>query len=452
MGARDITRTSIVSDRAGPVFLLLLLWLFFEFGRPPRPFGMPLMISVVACVYWLSLKDKQWSRQGPWWFVLLGVMALGVPLAPNTHDAFWTTRGMAILFLCICLPLQALVTSVKKVRWWVYSFLSVAAYVGLWAATHGGFGPSGAGGGQDENYIAALMGMAVPFAYFSLFCEKRRVIKALLAGSIVIFVAAIALGQNPSRGGFLGLCAVGAYCFARSPRKLLGFGILAALGIALVVIAGPAFWAEIGTTTDYQSGTGDMRLEIWKAGVRMWEGNPLFGVGPGNFRWAIGDYQSAAQLEKFGRSLAGSIVAHSLPVELLAELGLAGVIATSMLVWRTWADLGKVRHEAALRHRQAQLDAQWNELRCYADATQAAILAILVNGVFLSLMYFSHLWLLIALGSSLPFVHLRLKSTGAGIGPRQSIRVRQTVTARAPVGRLSTASPPGPPHEVNGAQ
>ncbi len=448
MGARDITRTSIVSDRIGPVFLLLLLWLFFEFGRPPRPLGIPLIISVVACAYWLSLKNKQWSRHTPWWLFLLGVMTVSVPFSTNTYSAFWTTRGMAVLILCICLPLQAMVTSVKSVRWWAYSFLAVSFYVGVWAATHGGFGPSGADGGQDENYVAALMGMAVPFAYFSLFCEKRRIIKGLLVASIVVFVAAIALGQNPSRGGFLGLCAVGAYCFARSPRKLLGFGIFAVLGIALVAIAGPAFWAEIGTTTDYQSGTGDMRLEIWKAGIRMWEANPLFGVGPGNFRWVIGDYQSAAQFAKFGRSLAGSIIAHSLPIELLSELGLAGVAATGMLIWSTWTGLGTVRSRAAKSLGRAQPDAELNQLRCYADATQAAILAILVNGVFLSLMYFPHLWLLIALGSALPFVYRRLESGGgAGTSAQTSVRGAAVPAGPNPIGR-SAAHDGRPPIEA----
>jgi O-antigen ligase len=422
----------LVDERLGAPFILLLVWLFFEFGRPTHPFGIPLLISLALFFTWITGREKQWSRQSPWWLALLAVMVLGTTVAPNTYAAFWTTKNMAVLFLCICLPLQAQVTSTRKVRLWAYTFLAVSTYVGGWAALHAGYGPAGARGSQDENYVAALMGMAMPFAYFSLFIEKRLVVRILLVVSMVIFVAAIALGENPSRGGFLGLCAVAAYCISRSPRKLLAFGLLLVIGLAFLVIAGPSFWKEIRTSTDYQTGTGDLRLEFWKAGMRMWEANPVLGVGAGNFRWVIGDYQSAEQMTKLGHNLSGSVVAHSLPVEVLAELGCAGAICTAVLVWLTWVDLGRIRHDLAQRDPSAMSRDELTQLSCYADAIRGAILAILVNGVFLSLTYFSHLWLLLAFGSALPFVYSRLRGndTSKSTAP---VRVRGGATRRESV-------------------
>ena len=150
----------------------------------------------------------------------------------------------------------------------------------------------------------------------------------------------------------------------------------------------------------------------------MWEANPFFGVGAGNFRWVIADYQTPEQFEKFGRSLGGSIIAHSLPVELAAELGLAGLIATAALVWVTWRGLGKVRNAIPARSQNPDLA----QVRCYADAIRCAILAVLVNGVFLSLLYYPHLWLLLAVGSAVPFVHRRILANGGASvsesGPR----------------------------------
>lgn len=403
-------RSSAAAGRAplGLPFLLLPLWLCFEFGRPPNPMGIPLLLSGALFVWWAVTKDKQWAPYSWWWLVLLGVMVIGVPFATNSYSAFWATREMVVLFLCICLPLQAFLTNERQVRFWIYTFVLVALYVGAWAATHGGYGPAGRDGGQDENYVAALMGLAVALAYFCFFADRRVIVRAVLVGGIIVFVAAIALGANPSRGGFLGLCAVGGYCLSRSPRKSLGLAIFAAVAIAFVLIAGPAFWAEIETTTDYSSGTGDIRLEIWKAGLRMWEHNPIFGVGAGNFRWALGDYQTPAQVAKFGRSLAGSIIAHSLWVEMLAEVGTAGVIATGILVVRTWTGLGKMRDEILAGAKP--IARELNALACYADAIRAGIIAILVNGLFLSLYYYSHLWLLLATGTALPFVYRRLRS------------------------------------------
>jgi O-antigen ligase len=427
-GARG--NASPARARVGTLFVLSLVWLLFEFGRPPTPPGIPLLISAALFVYWLGRKDKQWSRHNPWWFVLLAVVAVGVTFAPNTYSVYFCARWMATLFLGVCLPLQALITTVRRLRLWIYALIGVSVYVGAWAAAHGGYGPSGAAGGQDENYVAALMAMATALSYFSLFAEKRLIPRLLLGFSIVIFVAAIALGENASRGGFLALCAVALYGVARSPRKVVGFSVLAAGGIALFAIAGQRFWKEIDSTADIHEGTGDVRLELWGLGVRMWQAHPLLGVGAGNYRWVVGDYQTEAQMVKFGHSLKGSIIAHSLPVECIAELGSAGAIALLVLLCCIWRDLGKViRQIPPPRQAPPDLDPELVQLRCYADALRGAILAIMVAGAFLSMLWYSHLWVLLAVGSAAPFVYRRIHgpeageparlSTGRGTPPRR---------------------------------
>ena len=391
--------------RVSVIFLLGLLWLLFDIGRPPTPSGVPLLISAALFVDWLFKRDKQWTRQTVCWFVFLAVMAAGILFAPNTYAAALLTRLMTVLILGICLPIQAMITSVAQLRLWIYWMIGISVFVGAWAATHGGFGPAGTDG-QDENYVAALMAMATSLAYFSIFAERRLIPRILLVASISIFVAAIVVAHNPSRGGFLALCAVALYGVARSPHRVLGFGVMAVAGLALLVIAGPTFWAEIGTTTDIRTGTGDTRLELWSAGMRMWMSNPILGVGPGNFLWTVGNYQTIAQLDKFGHSLTGVAVAHSLPVECVAELGTVGAGALVALVWFTWRDLGRVAQRKLPRGVAPSLELI--QLRCYADAMRGAILGIGVAGVFLSLLYYSHLWVLLAAGSAVPFVARRV--------------------------------------------
>ena len=429
----------------GFFFGLLLVWLVFEFARPAHPMKIPLVISVVSSAGWLFRSRKQWTTQSTWCLVLLGTAAVGVPLAENTFSAYETTREIAIRFLCICLPLQSVLTSVYRVRAWILTLLIVVFYVGAWATTHGGYGPSAGGGGQDENYIAAMTGMALPFAYFSIIFEKRMSVKAGYVIAIFVYVAAIAVGTNPSRGGFLGLCAVALYCLARSPRKVLGISVLASVAVAFVLAVGPAFWAEIGTSTDYQGGTGGMRIELWKAGLRMWALNPLLGVGPDNFRWVIGYVQTPEQFELFGRSLAGSVVAHSTPVEMVAELGSIGAMATIVMVWRTWVDLGKVRDQISVLIARRVADDDLVRLRYYADAVRASIFAVIVNGVFLSLFYYSHLWLLIVLGASFPLIVRARLQRIEGV-PEQSNR-NQAPPRRVVVGsfapRVATVLGPG---------
>lgn len=396
-------RGGIVEDTSlGVPLILLLVWLAYEFGRPPAQliFKVPLLISIVSVGLWLRRSDKQLGATGNWWFAMLAGMLIMVPLSLNNFSAYGLTRGMFILFLSICLPLQSLVKNLGHARAWAYTFLAVATYVGIWATMNAGY----ARGGQDENYAAALMGMALPFAYFSLASSKRAVVKLVFGSMIVIFIAAMALAGNASRGGFLALCCLGAYIVIRSPRKNVAIGALGLAAVALLVVAGPSFWAEIQTTGEFETGTGDLRLRAWKGGVRMFFAYPLLGVGPGNFSWQLGNFESAAEVMSLGRSMAGAMVAHSTWVELMAELGLFGMLCTFMLGKGAWMNLEHVQKRAErLSHGRPDGHA-FVELRGLALATQGGLLALSVNGIFLSLLYYPHIWLLIAFANALPFV------------------------------------------------
>jgi O-antigen ligase len=397
--AKPAAGTTTMKEALSVPFLLLLVWICFEYGRPTHPLGVPLMISAVLLVSWFLKKDKQWSRQSSLLVAFLAVMVIGVPLAANTFSAFWALYGMATVLVCICLPLPSLITSVRTVRAWIYTFLAVALYVGTWAIFHDGYGPSGASGGQDENYVAAMMGMAISFAYFSIFAAKTGFGKIVLGGSILVFLAAMAAEQDVSRGGFLGLCAVFLYCLARSPKKWVGLVLIALIVVVVVPFVGANYWDEVRSIGNVDEGTADLRLEIWQIGLRMWRANPIFGVGAGNFRWMVGVYESSAQLEKYGRDLGGSIIAHSLFIELLAELGIAGALVLLLLLVRTFKDLRQVVRSGRSPASGTNEDAL--ALRCYADAVTGALIGCLVNGAFLSLLYYSYLWLFVMLGSAI---------------------------------------------------
>ncbi len=420
-------------DRLGVVFWASLAWLLFDLGRPYTPPGLALAITGVMFIDWTQKKERQLGPRWISWFVVLGVSASGVLLAENTFSAFFNTRLLGILFLGFCLPLQALLTSLRHVRAWLYAMILIAFYVGAWATTHGGYGPAAANG-QDENYVAALMTLGAALAYFCFFTDKRLWFRIFLGVAMFSFIAAMARAQNASRGGFLALVAVGLYCLWRSPKKVMGLSIVGAVSVGMLLFAGDRFWKEIDGTTDYEDGTGDMRLELWKAGLRMWEANPVLGVGSGNFRWVIEKYQTREQFEKFGRGLGGSIIAHSSNVEMLAELGSVGALATILLVWSTWKGLGKIRPPRR-KPGEPPLHPDLVELGHYADAVRCAILAMLVNGTFLSLFYYSHLWVLIAAGTALPYVHRRILQREAALAGNAPSPVVVTNNAIASRGR-----------------
>jgi hypothetical protein len=81
------------------------------------------------------------------------------------------------------------------------------------------------------------------------------------------------------------------------------------------------------------------------------------------------------------------------------------------------------------------------------------MLAILVNGVFLSLLYFSHLWILLALGSAIPHVYRRRlqtlgqgsESATAGKEVPSARKRRGAVVSRPLLARESRLDPEPPP-------
>jgi O-antigen ligase len=277
--------------------------------------------------------------------------------------------------------------------------------VGIWAVFTGGNGPAGAGGAQDENYTSAMMCMAIPLAYFSIPSAKSRLVKLYYIVALAVFVAAIVVSS--SRGGFLGLLGVALFCVLYSPRRKQAFtGLLIGAALALAV-AGPSYWKEMETITDTKDETADMRLELWEIAARMFAHNPLFGVGPGNFRWNAGTYQSVEQLEKFGRDLTYSILVHSTYFEILSEWGLVGAILFATILIRTFRDLRRLRLTAhgeppnlGSTSASRQLS-DTQQMRLYSLALSGCLVGYAIPAAFVSFTYFSHFWLIAALAAAL---------------------------------------------------
>ena len=299
------------------------------------------------------------------------------------------------------------VDSLRKVKIFVNVLIAVFLYVGVWAVLSGGNGPAGSGGAQDENYTSAMMCMAIPLAYFSVPLAKSRVVKLCYVVALGVFVAAVVV--SGSRGGFLGLIGAALFCALYSPRKKQAFaGLLIGAALALAV-AGPSYWEEMETITDTKEATADMRLELWEIAARMFAHNPVFGVGPGNFRWNAGTYQSAEQLEKFGRDLTYSVLVHSTYFEILSEWGLVGTVLFATILIRTFRDLRRLR-SAAARHREPPNPvptSAWREpsdaqqIRFYSLALSGCLVGYLIPAAFVSFTYFSHFWLIAALAAAL---------------------------------------------------
>ena len=253
---------AVVTGRQGKglVFYLLVLYLFLDLVRPSFVWHFPKVIAVILVIAWIMKAEKVRCTQIVCFVLFVAILAIDIVIAENTYAAVWTTYGMLMLLIGICIPLINFTDALPKLRHIVNALLGIFLYIAAYAIPHAGFGPAGTGGGQDENYVAATMNLAIPIAWFSFLAEKTKWKKVCFASLACLYILAIVVGL--SRGGFVGLlCALG-YSLMKSPKK--GFAISAAvvIGCFLGIVAGPSYWEEMSTITDTSEGTADLRLEF----------------------------------------------------------------------------------------------------------------------------------------------------------------------------------------------
>jgi O-antigen ligase len=198
-------------------------------------------------------------------------------------------------------------------------------------------------------------------------------------------ISLIGLMLAASRGCFLGLIAAALFMILRSPKRLRNLVV-----ITLVLIP-PALWAPASPLrrllhpTAGDTDSSDRRLDLWRVGLNMVRENPLFGVGVGNYKILMDQYDNS--------NLAAGI-AHNSYLEVVAELGVVGAF--------TFLGLLISAFRSAERSRKLFL-ARRN--RIFADislAVEAGLIAFVVSAAFLSAEYQKFLWLLIFLTISLP--------------------------------------------------
>ncbi|MFO0701280.1 MAG: O-antigen ligase family protein [Nitrospira sp.] len=414
--------------------VMYLVYLGMEYMRPPNPLGIPLVISIVLFGVWVAQSNKIWAPQFYCFFALLAVIAVMGPFAENNYNVFMWARNMGIMFICIVIPLVHVVSNERRFAVFIAGIAIVMVYLGLYAITHGGRGPGGHVG--DENDAALALNSFIPLVFLSMFLAKsvlQRVLYGLALGIMVLGVAA-----TMSRGGFIGLVAALGYCFFLTPNKgktlALGFVML----LILIPLAPEKYWdeiASIGTEAsneDPRLGTGALRKEYWKAAREMFKANPVFGVGAGNFRWNLGKYQTQDQFERLGRSLEGT-ECHSVYFATLAELGAAGFGLFLATLWYNVRDLSgmlKAKNPLASDQQKVGLSPQLarvkafslhstvrskrsqpaaaedlagidpieqSRLTLYAHGLRGGLLGFLVSGVFLSAFGYPPFWLLTGL-------------------------------------------------------
>jgi len=410
-------------------FYLVLAYLLFEFGRPQEivpglraiPFGTGLSALILLNVLMSGKLD--FSRlQTKLWVPLFGVMAVHVPLAVNNYWALMTFKDMFLLF-CVYLGIVIFVNSLERMMTMMKLWMGIHGFLAIMGIVKGGVG-IGAWMG-DENDFCMVMNMAAPFGYFLFFGADGMSQKLKYLGMLGTFI--LGAMASLSRGGFIGLTSVGAYCWYRSPKKLNALILVLVAVVFMLILAPDRYWDEISSSTSAETmavGTGAERLYTWGIGMEMFYWNPIIGIGQSNFPWTFNLYEAGRTFHE--KSIAGR-QAHSAWVTLLSELGLAGVFIIGGMLLQCYKDLKFVRMKFTSRESRkahGQTIRAKEDMRVYlAMAMEGSLIGFIVSGVFISILWYPSLWIMIAFVVALRNIADEPSNVSESVSPSGRLRV-----------------------------
>jgi O-antigen ligase len=319
-------------------------------------------------------------------------LALWAALSATWADSSSVAIASTLTFVLNMLLLPIVMVAVRRrehLRWVLAAFL-IGAIVSTAYGFTASLGTSQGrleGGIGDANEQAAVLVAAIPIALALGNAMRRPILRGLCwAGGVFCLFGVF---TTLSRGGLiaLGCVMVAAVVFGGRWRAK------AAVLLAMTALGTVTYYFAVAPLAARQrvenAGTSG-RSDIWHVGWRMVEAHPLIGSGAGNFQQAAIHYvQGIGTLTEANNIVDVPHVAHNVYLELLADLGIPGLLAFLGVVGS--AALAAARAAWAFE-RQGD-----REMELIARGMVLALVAFMSADVFLSGESSKQLWLTIAL-------------------------------------------------------
>jgi O-antigen ligase len=223
---------------------------------------------------------------------------------------------------------------------------------------------------SDPNDLGLALVMVLPFVFLKLLDRSKPWEKLLALLAIGVLTWALYLTQ--SRGGLMAFGALMMILFSRRMGKVLGYGIGGLAMVALFVL-GPRM-----STISTEEASAYGRIQAWGLGVDLFEAYPLFGVGYGNFT----EYHFRT--------------AHNSFVLCMAELGMFGFLAWTMLIYLS------IKNMMSLAHHYTQTGQR--QMALYADTVRYGLVAYCLGAYWLSRTYSELLFIMVGLCAAMTHI------------------------------------------------
>ncbi|MET0936263.1 MAG: O-antigen ligase family protein [Luteibacter sp.] len=371
------------------MFPLILLYVVLTIIRPqdymPGLVGVPILsiVLMLAFASWLFSNAKTFAAPQ---FVIVPAFLVIVMISEVTNG--WAGGALDQLsrfgpVVAAFLIFGASCDTQKRVRIAMAVFVACAAVLALHGVEQAKTGTGWTGiplseGSRiqyvgifnDPNDLGLLFAATLPMAVF-LGRRGTGIMRPVWLGCALLLLYGIVLTN--SRGALLAvLIIVGAYVWYR--RGVVTAGILGAIGLTAMKLLSSRM-EELDAGEESAAG----RVDAWYAGLEMFRGSPLFGVGAGNFT----EYNE--------------LTAHNSFVLVLAETGFVGfVLWLAFVGYGFWMMLTVIRHVREPGN-DPEVEAAWKMEREMALTLLLSLCGLFAAAFFLSRSYMVVLYLITAM-------------------------------------------------------
>lgn len=314
-------------------------------------------------------------------------------------------------FLLLFFITLAVVDSVKRLRSVLLVAIGSVAFASLYVIREWQKGSAVYGSGYrpgwvvgDPNYFTVS---ALPFltiAFYLMLERRSRVERLFCLGCLVVTLVGVTLGA--SRGGFLGLVAAFLFVVWHSRQRLRNLALASVLVLPLSLASPASPVQRLLHPTHSDKEAEESRTMVWESGLRMIRAHPIMGIGLGNFKPLVKQYEEPGETQQ--------LYAHSAYVELAAEMGLPALLVFLAILYFSYRTLERVLQRASgppLLH-QAAL------------GIQAGLVGCAVALFFVSGQYEKLFWLMV-------FLSMCLSALGRLAKPKEDVSTRDPMSPGA---------------------
>lgn len=312
------------------------------------------------------------------WILISGFSQPGFATRENfTNFASFTIFGFIIFSLVDSLRKFKIVLWTSIITTFLVSQKAVLNFSGFNRLS----GMSGTYYGANEFAIFLLPVLGI--AFYTIFVEKKIILKALsIITTLSILVAVVA---TFSRGAIIGLSVMFLISISGARKKIIAFIFATFVLILFIKLAPPSVWEKFEHTSISETERGEdptvssttRRLLLARAAWNMFLDQPLIGAGIGNYYYGCRKYEFI---------VAGR--AHSMYLEIMAELGIIGFSLFLMILFFTLQTLKKLIKQCSL-------------FSLYAKGLYIGLLGFLVAAIFLHAQQEKILWFVIFMAVAL---------------------------------------------------